>query len=227
MGKSNQQNPRCQEGEPRKTREITARAWQLAHEYGLTSVGKIAKKTKMDQSNLCRVLYHGGKWTRYTLSNYARAFGKEPDWLEHGPPRAAESEATYAARQDSEPVVVRIAAADGQGAMVDFVNPLTRHSVKGKRQLGEVIGNCLAPIAFHGQHVIIDEDPMRPVHNGDLVVLETTDGQQYGKRAYLLGDTRDPDYLLVPVNPLEREQSVMVKSERVKRVHVIVGVRFE
>ena len=87
----------------------------------------------------------------------------------------------------------------------------------------EVKGSSLSPVAWEGQHVLVDTREGQDLSDNDLVVIETQDGRTYARRLHTDGD----DITLLPVNPVLQGQSVTLERDEIRRAHRIVGVWFQ
>ena len=83
----------------------------------------------------------------------------------------------------------------------------------------QVSGASMAPICRDGQSVLIDTSGRAPL-NGDLVVVETTEGLTFFKRYYEHGGMVQ----LTSLNPVEAEPPINLPADAIRRLHIVVGV---
>lgn len=115
----------------------------------------------------------------------------------------------------------RAAADDSGRTIVDFDH--TGESLKISKGIAyvEVVGSSMEPIALDGQKVFVD-DMSRSAKAGDLVVVETVDGETYLKRFFEDGK----DVLLTSCNPLNHQRPIRLLSAEIRTLRVVIGVWF-
>jgi phage repressor protein C with HTH and peptisase S24 domain len=138
------------------------------------------------------------------------------------------SDATVAeepAGQGGLPLVVAIAgraAEPGQAAVIYEHEGYCE--TPGRFGIVEVNGNSLAPVALKGQRVLVDVSDRTP-KDGNIVVLETTDGATYVKRYY--EDREHNRVTLTSINPADGQSAIRLDVTKVHRARAGVGVLFE
>ena len=121
------------------------------------------------------------------------------------------------------PRVGRAAADSSNGRTVEFDHEIPPVRIPRRTGVVEVKGSSLSPVAWDGQHVLVDTREGQDLSDNDLAVIETQDGRTYARRLH----TDDGHIILCPVNPALKGQWVTLDRDEIKRAHKIVGVWFE
>lgn len=199
---------------------------RLDHILGGEKISHFAERAGLSHTTVGRY-YKGGEPTLEALQKIHEATGVDLNWLAmgEGEPYPDEDEARVERDRIRIPSVGMVAADDSQGARVQFFHDCVAHDdleISPQTAVMEVTGNSMAPLVRHGQRVILDVND-RTAHDGDLVVVETTDEETYFKRFFK--DNLDRDWIILEsVNPLAPERPIRLPWAKVNRMHVVVGV---
>ena len=200
---------------------VTKRIRQLQQAKGLTGTREFAEKVGLGKTTIAEGL-RSDEWSRATIEAIADSMGLEVSYLLHGP--SGQGEIAHLPEGGVEiPGVGRAAADSSGGRTVEFDHDTPPVHIPRHTGAVEIRGHSLYPVAWDGQHVLVDMRDGQSVSDGELAVVETHDGRTYARRLH----TYDEHVTLFPVNPALRDHSVTLDRDEIKRAHKIVGVWFE
>ena len=138
-------------------------------------------------------------------------------------PGVREAEAGYdALGLLNMPIVGQAAADETAGALRDLESVQSIYRSTAQRGLVKVLGGSMEPLARAGQYAVVDLSD-RSAQNGDIVILETTDGRVLAKRYH----EQDGRILLSGVNPVRPSAPVSLAPEQISQLRIVIGVLFE
>jgi len=200
---------------------VTKRIRHLQHAKGFTGTREFAEKVGLGKTTIAEGL-RSDEWSRATIEAIADSMGLEVSYLLHGP--SGQGEIAYLPEGGVEiPGVGRAAADSSGGRTVEFDHDTPPVRIPRHTAAVEVRGHSLNPVAWEGQHVLVDTREGQDLSDNDLVVIETQDGRTYARRLH----TDDGHIILCPVNPALKGQWVTLERDEIKRAHRIVGVWFK
>lgn len=201
--------------------DITRRLEELFSRQGLRYNTEIGELIGVSRETIRRGRQNH-EWSRQTIRDLARALETEEHYILQGP--ASEGQATTTPEGDYEiPTMGRAAADSSGGRMVEFDHEAPPVHISRNTAAVEIRGESLSPVAWDGQHVLVDTTEGQDLGENDLVVIETEDGSSYARRYH----ETDGQVTLTPVNPAYRGESVTLDEEQITRAHRIIGVLFE
>lgn len=147
----------------------------------------------------------------------------EGEMLEPAAGMVKEAEAGYAPLGLlNMPIVGQAAADETAGALRDLESVQSIYRSTAQRGLVKVLGGSMEPLARAGQYAVVDLSD-RSAQNGDIVILETTDGRVLAKRYH----EQDGRILLSGVNPVRPSAPVSLAPEQISQLRIVIGVLFE
>lgn len=218
-------------GHPRRDTEAqTPLARRIRQVMGDIKFGALAKIMGVGSSSARNYWDGTPDAPAKVIARLAEHTGRTCDWFILGEEREttqhiAEGEATYRILPRIWlPVIGRAAAGQCTGSLRDLESPEGYYESDGPRATVEIIGQSLEPIAWPGQHVIVDMSE-RSARDGDLVIARTKDGRTLAKRFFQVGD----QVLLVPVRreELKTQAPVVLARDAIEDLRIMVGVLFE
>jgi len=149
----------------------------------------------------------------------ALALDVDSQWLRTG---VGELAATNRQEAVSCVLIGRVYDNPRRGELSELEHPLGQRVIGHRIALVEVASENLIPLALPTQMLIVDTTK-RPVHDGDLVVLQTIEGDVRAGRAYHQNDSIQ----LFDVNPSRPTPPFGVAWSEVGICYPVIGVIFE
>ena len=206
----------------KKSHDVTERIRELAKQKDVMSMHSFGDFVGIS-GNTANRGFRDDEWSRKTLRKVADAFDVPLRYLLYGPEDDVPTLCETPEGDIELPGVGRAAADSSNGRTVEFDHETPPVRIPRHTAAVEVRGHSLNPVAWEGQHVLVDTREGQDLSDNDLVVVETRDGRTYARRLH----TDDGHITLCPVNPALKGQWVTLDRDEIKRAHRIVGVWFD